>query len=56
LASAPQRAASLFQVLRTPKDRFCQFMLTTSQFTMGLCSTLVWAAALEGPDVDASTK
>jgi hypothetical protein len=36
-----QRAASLFQVLRTPEDRSCQFLLTTSQFTIGRCSTLV---------------
>jgi hypothetical protein len=35
-----QLDASFFQVLRTPKDRLCQFLPTTSQFTMGCPSTL----------------
>jgi hypothetical protein len=35
------RAASLFQVLRTLEDSPGQFPLTTSQFTLGRCSTLV---------------
>jgi hypothetical protein len=51
-----QLAASLFQVLRTPEDKLCQFPLTTSQFTIGCCWTPACAAALEGPDVDASDR
>jgi hypothetical protein len=43
-------------VFRTPKDKLCQFLLTTSQFTMGRCSTLAWVAALVAPDVEASDK
>jgi hypothetical protein len=36
-----QRVASLFQVLRTPRDKPRQFVLTTSQFTIGRRSILV---------------
>jgi hypothetical protein len=39
-----QRDASLSQVWRTPSDRLCQFLLTTSQFTIGRCSALLWVA------------
>jgi hypothetical protein len=51
-----QRVASLFQVLRKPRDQLCQFRLTTSQFTIGRWSVLVCVAALEGSDIDASYK
>jgi hypothetical protein len=49
-----QRDASLSQVWRTPSDRLCQFLLTTSQFTIGRCSALLWVAEAEVRVVEAS--
>jgi hypothetical protein len=51
-----QRAASLFQVFRTLNFKLCQFLPTTSQFTRRGRSTLVWSAAVDGLDTDASCK
>jgi len=49
-----QRDASLSQVWRKPSDRLCQFLLTTSQFTIGRCSALLWVAEAEVRVVEAS--
>jgi hypothetical protein len=51
-----QRDVSLSQVWRAPRDRLCQFLLTTSQFTMGRCSALLWVAEAEVRVVEASDR
>jgi hypothetical protein len=51
-----QFLASLCQALRTPVVRFCQSLLTTSQFTIGRCSSVVWPEPFVDGDIDASDR
>jgi hypothetical protein len=47
---------SLCQAFRTPDVKFRQSLSTTSQFTIGRCSTVVCPEAFVDGDIDASER
>jgi hypothetical protein len=56
LPAGDQRDVSLSQVWRAPSDSLSHFLLTTSQFTMGRCSALLWVADADVRVLEASDR